>query len=77
MRGELIKEAVIKVTNGKIVPMIEVVDKGIEMQFTKDESENVRGNIQRLREEFDIEDLKKPSEIIFELVSHYMKKIKK
>ena len=74
--AELVKEAVIKITDGKIIPEIKVIDKGVEMQFTEEAPKSVKGNIERLKEELGIKELSKPSEMIFKLVSEYMKKPK-
>jgi len=66
--AETVKEALVKHTQGKIVPEIEIIDKNLPVLFSPDEKYDLNVDISKTLRFFGIEGLKSPREAIFEIV---------
>jgi len=68
--AEIIRDAIIKYSSGKIVPKIEIVSTGQEMFFTEEDKYRINVNIDKTLKFFKLGKLKHPKETINELVKN-------
>ncbi len=73
--AEIVKKNVEELTENKIRPTIEIVDKNIPILYPSDMASKIRGDISRIREVFKIEKLRHPSETIRRLIEQKLSKI--
>ena len=66
--AELIREAVILHTDGRITPEIKVVDKGLPVLFGPENKHSMRTDVSDLNSLLDVSKMKSPKEAIFEIV---------
>jgi len=66
--SEIIRDTIIDITNGKIKPQIEIVDKGISIQFKKTDKKQININIKKVKELLGLDSLKSPKESIKEII---------
>jgi len=67
--AEIVKEAIIFHTNGKVNPDIKIVDKGLPILFSVGDKRAMHTDIGDVKGFFKIEELKSPKEAIFEIVN--------
>ena len=68
--AEIVKDAIIKLSNGKIVPKIEIVDTGQESFFTREDKYKISININKALKYLELEKLKHPKETINEIIKN-------
>jgi len=68
--AEFVRDAIVKYTNGKIVPPIEVVDQGKPMLFTKEDKYRIKVDITKAKKLLGLEKLISPRESIEKIVKH-------
>jgi len=66
--AELIKEAVVLHTDGRITPEIKVVDKGLPILFGPENKHSMRTDVSDLNSLLDVSRMKSPKEAIFAIV---------
>jgi len=66
--AEIVRDAVIELTEGKIVPRIEIVETGEKPLFTENDKYAIKVDVSKLKTLLGIENLKHPKESIYELV---------
>jgi len=66
--ANIVKESVIKHSNGKIQPKITIVDKGISELYTLEDKNKIRLDIRKVKEFLKIDRLISPQEAIDEIV---------
>jgi len=74
--AEIIRDVVIKVTQGRIIPKIEVIDTGEKPLFTENDKNMIKVDITKLKTLLGIEHLKHPKETIYELVNSEIASLK-
>jgi nucleoside-diphosphate-sugar epimerase len=72
--AELVRDAVIKHSLGKIIPQIQVVNTGQEMTYEKNEKPRLTANVQKALRLLNLKDFKHPRESIEQLVKNRMSK---
>jgi UDP-glucose 4-epimerase len=65
--AEIVKDTIAKLTNGKIVPKIEIVDQGLQPLFTEDSKYKFKVNISKTMKFLGIEKLIEPRKSIEDL----------
>lgn len=73
--AEIVRDAVIKHSSGKIVPTIQVVDTDQEMTYEKDEKTILSANMQRALRLLNLKSFKHPRESIEQLVKNRMSRM--
>jgi len=63
-----VRDAVIELTRGKIVPRMEIVDTGERVLFSESDKHKIKADVSKLKSVLGIENLKHPKESIYELV---------
>jgi len=66
--AEAVRRLIIKCTNGKIRPKVEILDKGIPPLFQKDDKYKIRVNMERARTLLGLKKLRSPEESLMEIV---------
>lgn len=66
--AEIIRDTIIKLTNGRIKPNIEIIDQGKPLLFTKDDKDKIKVNITKLLSFLSIGKLISPRESIERIV---------
>jgi nucleoside-diphosphate-sugar epimerase len=66
--AHMVKEAITKCTEGKTIPKIEIIDKGLPTLFNANEKETLNVDIRKTMNFFGIKKLKSPKEAICEIV---------
>ena len=66
--AEIIRDAIIKLTNGRVSPSIKIVDKGKPILFTKEDKKKMKVNIAKLITLLGINKLTSPRESIERIV---------
>lgn len=68
--ANIVKESVIKHSNGKIQPKITIVDKGVHELYTPEDKNKIRLDLTKVREFLGIETLISPQEAIDKIVKN-------
>jgi len=66
--AEIVRESIIECTEGKAMPKIEILDKGIPSVFNEEDKYRISVNIQRARLFLGLKKLKSPRESIREII---------
>jgi len=74
--AEIVRDAIIEYTNGKIQPPIEIVDKGIPPLFSAEDKKKIKVDIHRAREFLGLTKLISPRESIKRIVRYRAEKLK-
>ena len=72
--AKIIRDSIIDITNGRVKPKIEIVDKGMPPQFTKDDKKRIKVNIYKAKEHFGLNSLKSPKESVREIIRRRFEK---
>lgn len=72
--SEIVKNAIIECSKGKIIPKIEIIDNGLPILFEEKGIESLEVNISKARSYLGIGALKSPEELITQLVATRFKK---
>ena len=67
--AEIVKNAVIKCSHGKIIPRIEIMDRGLPILFEEKDVESIEADISKARNYLGIRKLKSPQESINQIVA--------
>lgn len=73
--AEIVKKNVEELTNNKIRPAIEIVDKNMPILYPKEMVSKIRGDISRIKEVFKIEKVQHPSATIRRLIEQKLSKM--
>ena len=68
-----VRYSIIEITDGGVKPEIEIVDKGIPVQFMKDDKKKMKVNIDKAKELLGLDSLKTPKESIKEIIRQKFK----
>ena len=66
--AEIVKESIMERTSGKVMPKIEILDKGIPPLFNKEDKYRIEVNLEKARLLLGLEKLKSPRESVTEIV---------
>ena len=66
--AEIVKESIIECTSGKVMPKIEILDKGIPPLFNGEGKYRIKVNVEKARLLLGLEKLKSPKESVTEIV---------
>jgi UDP-glucose 4-epimerase len=72
--AEIVRDAIMKYTNGKVNPKIEVVDQGIPMLFTEEDKNKIKVNITKAKL-LGVEKLTHPRESIERIIKERIMKL--
>ena len=68
--AEIIRDAIVKYTGGKIKPRIEIVDQGKPMLFTKEDKYKIKVDITKAKKLLGLKKLVSPRESIEKIIKH-------
>jgi len=66
--AKIVQQTIVELTDGKINPPIEIVDKGVPPLFTSDDKEKIKVNITKAKELLGLEKLLSPKESIKKII---------
>ena len=66
--AEIVKESIIECTSGKVMPKIEILDKGIPPLFNEEDKYRIKVNVEKARLFLGLEKLKSPKKSVAEIV---------
>ena len=66
--AEIVRKAIIKCTNGKVRPEVEILDKGIPPLFKEDDKNRIRVSIDKAKKLLGLETLRSPEESLTEII---------
>ena len=75
--ARIVKNTIVKLTNGDINPEIKIIDKGISPLFTPDDKHRIKVYITKAKKFLGIKKLISPSESIERIVTNRLNKLKK
>lgn len=66
--AEIVKKAIIKCTDGKLKPKVEILDKGVPILFDEDDKNRIRVDIEKAKRLLRLEKLRSPEESLMEII---------
>ena len=73
--AEIVRDAIIKYTNGKLKPSIEIVDKGKSTLYSKEDKKHIKVDITKVKKLLGLERLMSPVESIEKIVKNRLKSV--
>ena len=72
--AEMMRDAIIKYSNGKIRPEIEIVDRGQPILFTQEDKELIKVDGSKVKSFLGLERMTNPKEILEKLIKERLRK---
>jgi len=66
--AETVRDEIVKITNSRINPKIEILDLGMPQMFTEEDKKQLKVNVDKMKRLLGIEQLKSPEQSIKELI---------
>jgi UDP-glucose 4-epimerase len=70
--AELVRKCIIKCTEGKITPKVEILDKGLPIMFKEEDKNKIKVSVEKAKYLLGIRKLKNPEESLMRIIRHQL-----